>query len=273
MKNILLLIVFILFTFPSHAQRIKVRKLRKLPVSHEAWFPSFSNNNREVFLTGRNYKGLTLYNTRTRKETVISDERGAGSKIIFKDKNKIVYRVTSINKGKSEFKYKTFNLTDKSHSINKSLVIKGIHVSVSGKLIELFDNGVKINTIAPAGDCYYIWASLSPDEKRILFTAAGKGTYVADLNGNILSELGSLNAPSWMNNHWVVGMDDKDNGEIITSSEIIAIHVPSGKKAYITTGTNEIAIYPKSSKAADRVIFHNLKGEIFIVKIRIKNLD
>jgi hypothetical protein len=272
-KNLVYLIVFILFTFPSNAQSIKVRKLKKLHVTHEAWFPSFGNNSREVLLTGRNYKGLTLYNTRTRKESVISDEQGAGSKITFRDRNEMIYRVTTITNGKSEFEYKSFNLDDKTHSVGIKTLPGGIQVSVKGKQIELYSSGEKINTLAPVGNCYYIWASLSPDEKKILFTAVGKGTYIADLEGNVLSELGYLNAPSWMNNEWVVGMDDEDDGEIITSSQVIAIHVPSVKKVNITNGIDEIAMYPKTSKDAERVVFHNPKGEVFIVKIRIKNPD
>ena len=136
MKNFICLIVFILFTFPSNAQSIKVRKLKKLHVSHEAWFPSFGNSSREILLTGRNYKGLTLYNTRTRKETFISDEQGAGSKIIFRDRNEMVYRVTSITNGKSEFEYKTFSFGDKTHSVTKRNLEEGIQVSVKGKQIE-----------------------------------------------------------------------------------------------------------------------------------------
>ena len=269
-KKLIYLIVFILFTFPSQAQSIKVRKLKKLHVSHEAWFPSFGSNSREVFLTGQNYKGLILYNTRTRKETKISDEPGAGYNVELKNNSEISYRVSKGSRGKREFEYKTYNLDSKSHVTTKSAVTEGIQVSVNGKKIELSKPGEEVRKITPVEDRYFVWASLSPDMKKILFTAVGKGTYVSDLDGNIIAELGYLNAPSWINNQWVIGMDDKDDGHITISSEVLAIHVSSGEKQSISGGKNKIAMYPRSSSKGDRVVFHNEKGEIIIVKIRIR---
>ncbi|MEA1898414.1 MAG: hypothetical protein U9N53_12215 [Bacteroidota bacterium] len=270
MKKIIYLIVFILFTLPSHAQSIKVRKLKKLHVTHEAWFPSFGSNSREVLLTGQNYKGLVLYNTRTKKETKISDDPGAGYNVELKSNSEITYRVSKGSRGERKFEYKSYNLTTKSHVATKSAVTEGIQVSVNGKQIELNKPGEEVKIITPVEDRYFVWASLSPDKKNILFTAVGKGTYVSDLDGNIIAELGYLNAPSWINNQWVVGMDDKDDGHTTTSSEVIAIHVSSGEKQSISGGKNEIAMYPKASSKGDRIVFHNEKGEIIIVKIRIR---
>ena len=270
MKKLIYLIAFILFTFPSHAQSIKVRKLKKLHVTHEAWFPSFGSNSREVLLTDRNYKGLSLYNTRTKKETKISDDPGAGYSVVLKNNEEIVYRVSKGSRGKREFEYKSYNLATKSYVATKSAVTEGIQVSVNGKQIELRKPGEELKIITPVEDRYFVWASLSPDKKKILFTAVGKGTYVTDLDGNIIAELGYLNAPSWINNQWVVGMDDKDDGHNTISSKVLVIHVSSGEKQVVSGGKDEIAMYPKASSKGDRIVFHNEKGEIILAKIRIR---
>ena len=143
-------------------------------------------------------------------------------------------------------------------------------VGIDGKIIILRTIHGEENNLAPTGDNYYVWASLSPDNKKILFTAVGKGTFVSDLDGNIIAEAGTLNAPVWINNDWVLGMDDKDDGYIVTSSDLFAVHINSGEKTKITKKTDEIALYPKVSPDSNQILFHNLKGEVFTAKIKIK---
>lgn len=142
---------------------------------------------------------------------------------------------------------------------------------VNGKKIELILPGADPVSMAPVGDFFYIWVSVSPDGSRLLFTAAGKGTFVTDLEGNIIKELGYLNAPTWMNNNWVLGMNDQDDGHKITSSDIIAVHLPSESRKNLTGGSDEIALDPKASISADRIVFQNGVGDVFIMKIRIRD--
>ena len=268
MKKLLYLIVVIFFSFPSYAQSIKVRKLKTLPVKHEAWFPSFGTNSREVLLTGKNYNGLSLYNTRTRKETMISDEPGAGYNLVLTNNEEIVYRVTTGTRGQRKTIYKSYNLDSKSHAELKNSAAKDLEVQVNGKQIELTASGEETKILQPVEGRYYVWASLSPDKRKILFTAVGKGSYVTDLEGNIIYELGYLNAPDWINNQWVVGMDDKDDGEMVISSEILAVHIASGKRKSISEGCT--CMYPKASTNGDRIVYHSQKGEIIVAKIRIR---
>ena len=80
----------------------------------------------------------------------------------------------------------------------------------------------------------YLWASLSPDQSKILFTKAGEGTYTSDLQGNILVEFGNANAPRWSpDGNWIVYMNDKDNGYYYTASEIFVVSADGSKKYQI----------------------------------------
>lgn len=270
MKKLFYLVALLLLIYPAQGQNLKVRKLKKLPLNHEAWFPAFGTNNREVLLTGNNYNGLSLYNTRSRKELVISNEAGAGYKVVLINNEEIVYRLSTGSRGQRKSEYKSYNLATKSHVVTKNYVAEGIGVIVNGKQIELSKPGEEVKIIIPFKDRYFVWASLSPDKEKILFTAVGKGSFVTDLDGNIIAELGYLNAPSWINNQWVVGMDDKDDGHRTISSEVLAIHVLSGEKQSISGGKDEIAMYPRASSKGNRIVFHNEKGEIIIAKIRIR---
>lgn len=154
--------------------------------------------------------------------------------------------------------------TEKVQSLQK------VRARAAGRKIEVSGPDFDTRTLAPVGEYYYVWITLSPDEQHLLFKAVGKGCFVADLEGNIINELGNLNAPSWMNNQWILGMKDKDDGHQFSSSEIIAVHASSGKTNRLSSKTDEIALYPKASPAGDRIVFRNEKGELFTMKIRIK---
>lgn len=231
MKRLIFLCSIIALTFPADAQSIRVKKIRQVRVEHDAYHPSFKDNSHLILLSGRDQQPVSLYNTRTRRDKPVSElQMEPGS----------------------------------NHAAG------AIQAKVDGKKIEMTIPGKAPVKIAPVGEVFYIWVSVSPDQQRLLFTAAGKGTYVSDLDGNIMADLGILNAPSWLNNEWVLGMNDRDDGHQVISSDVHAVHVESGRRENLTAEIQGIALYPKASTDADRVAFHNLKGEVFTMKIKIK---
>ena len=89
--------------------------------------------------------------------------------------------------------------------------------------LNLYRNGEHI-VLKPHGDVNYIWSSLSPNKKYILFNTL-HGTAICDLTGKELVNLGNINAPVWYGNDYVVGMNDQHDGYFITSSEIMMASV------------------------------------------------
>ncbi len=267
----IILIGCLLFALPGFSQDIKVRRIKKLPIDHKAYFPSFGTHKRQVVLTQSNYKGISLYNTFWRRETVISQEPGAGKEVAFIGKNELLYRERTPAGEDADYTYKTYDLKDKEYAEAEKPRSGQPEVRVDRKQLLLVNKGEVVRKIAPVGDHYYIWASLSPGGRKMLFTAAGKGTYVTDLEGNVIASLGMLNDPGWMNDQWVLGMEDKDDGERVLSSNVVARHVPTETRVNLTEDFEGIALYPESSPEAERIVFHNPQGEIFIANIRIKN--
>ena len=118
-------------------------------------------------------------------------------------------------------------------------------------------------------DSRYLWVSLSPNAKMILFTVAGNGTFVCDLNGKIIATLGYLNAPVWYNDNYIVGMQDKDDGHVITSSKVMMMSLNGKVKAQISRA-DEIAMYPSPTAKSSKIAYNTINGEIQIVEIQIK---
>lgn len=123
----------------------------------------------------------------------------------------------------------------------------------------------KLNPVDGANG--YIWASLSPDGKNILFTAAGSGTFVCDVDGKVVAKLGYLNAPTWYDNNFVVGMQDKDNGDFVTESKIVMKSI-NGKTEKVLSDPKQISMYPTASSVAKKVAYNTDKGEIYVVELK-----
>lgn len=261
---------FFLIASLNIAQSVKVIKNEKL-ISGEVerlYFPRFSPDGNYVLLTKDNFKGLWRYNISEDKLTQINDYYGSGYNTVI---NPVDGKINFI---KDEFKNKRKESVQKifDPNLNSEItdsVINNTQPKVYSENSQIIINHSRIRkTIKPLGEGNYIWVSLSPKNDKILFTFAGKGTYICDLNGRIISELGYANAPKWSpDGKWIVYMDDKDDGLNYVSSDII-ISSSDGKFKFNITDTNsEIEMYPEWSSEGNKIVYHNLDGDIFIAEL------
>jgi N-acetylmuramoyl-L-alanine amidase len=73
----------------------------------------------------------------------------------------------------------------------------------------LVTNGETSYVLAPNGDdASYFWASVSPDGKHLVYVTAKYGTFVCDINGNNVRSMGRMNAPKWLSNNHISGMQE-----------------------------------------------------------------
>ena len=118
----------------------------------------------------------------------------------------------------------------------------------------------------------YIWASLSPDRTKIVYFVMSLGsTFVCDLNGRVLANLGSnFHAPQWLNNDWVIGMDDKDDGKVHTASHIVAVTADGKVRQNLTQPGGSLDMYPTASPDGKKIAFHTTAGELYIMEVIVK---
>lgn len=272
MKKILLLSAFVFLSSFGFSQNIKIKRVKRISINHKVNFVSFAGSRNELFINGKENKGLSIYNIKKKYEEVITDDSGAGLNPQILPDGTIKYKKVTFIDGRKHTEYIVSSLNKKiSNTQNKKTTIINLaKAKSSAKKIVYIDSRGNQKELQPAGNVYYIWVSLSPDNSKILFTASGKGTFVSDTTGKILYKLGKLNASSWVNNEWVIGMDDKDDGEVLLSSTIDAIHISTAKRVKLVNKENKIAVYPQVSPTLDRILFTNAKGEAYYANIRIK---
>jgi hypothetical protein len=295
-RSILTLTVLFLVFLNANSQTV----IKRETLAQKGFNPVLNTAGDKLLFTASGFSGLNLVDLSTNQVTEISKEAGAGYEPQFSTDNaQIYYRKTSFENNRRFNAVLSFDIKTKRNSellapqrmlnkiypltngviafsgknILRATAIKStaapIVVSANDELRIMLYNG-KISYLNPLNmpEPRYIWVSLSPDNKKILFTAAGKGTYICDLNGKILSSLGSINAPVWFNNDYVVAMEDKDDGHRVTSSKIVLISVVKKTKTDIST-TNKIAMYPTASGKASRIAYHTENGEIEVVEIKM----
>lgn len=125
------------------------------------------------------------------------------------------------------------------------------------------------NILNPLGKGNYIWVSISPDKKQILFHKAEKGTFVCDLKGENIIELGNINNPKWVQgSDWVIGTEETDDGHKYLKSDIILFNAKDRTRINMTANTDHIALYPSISSKFDRLIFNDENGKLYISELK-----
>lgn len=282
----ILTFVLCLCALPSLGQIAKVEKsyLVELPSAAQAFHPVFSSDGEKLLLTSTNHVGLSVYDLKRESMEVITDAQGAGFQATFDEAGEqVLYRAVSRKKGRLYKTLMNYDLNEQSQTAlsgelrsqseladlrkaNLRRAMPGVRVSTANLKIIVHKEG-KQKELTPLQDVPgYIWVSLSPDASKILFTAVSRGTFVCDLDGNILSSLGFINAPVWYGNDLVVGMEDKDDGEQVTSSKIV-VATADGKVSQTLTPADRIAMYPAVSLATGRIAYNTDKGELYIMEV------
>ena len=136
-------------------------------------------------------------------------------------------------------------------SINKGQLM----ITINGKTRQLSPNGTQFS---------YMWPSLSPDGTKVLFYQAAHGAYVCDLDGSNVRKVGQMRAPVWYDNNTIVGMMDKDDGEFIYASTIVAATLDGAPQ--VLTDDATLAMYPHAT--AGKIAFSTPAGEAYIINVK-----
>lgn len=260
------------------AQILHVDSVKELVLAHPVEKVEIAPTGRFLLLTDYNYKGLTRMDLATQEEKIVTAAAGAGYRtkilrngdIIYREVTRVPQRVTTIKRYVSDTENTTTVVTATQKSLLPANVVEENSVETNEDfLLELTLNGEK-RVLSPLGkDKRYIWPSISPDGKKLLFFVSAQGAYVCDLNGDNVVALGILRAAKWYNNSIVVGQRDKDNGVVTTSSQIIAKNITTGLEQ-VLTGEDIIAMYPSVAGDEGKILFSTPEGKAYLIHVNTK---
>ncbi|MFH1851946.1 MAG: hypothetical protein ABIA75_06340 [Candidatus Neomarinimicrobiota bacterium] len=271
------------------------------------YHPQFSPDDSRLLLTKSNFQGLFEYHLETGDLKTVTDETGAGYQPAYSvDGQTIYYRTSVMNDRQNYFSLVRYNsatgekiiveagkrdLSPPQNLASGSVVyttdneIREIEIAVRQKkavcstpYAQIHESksiritaGEEAKVIQPKGNRMYLWPSVSPDSNRLLFTVAGMGTFISDLDGNILVELGQANVPSWSpDGKWIVFMRDIDDGHLITASDIYIANADGSSVMNITSTPNIIELYPNWSHEGSKIVCSTDDGAIYLINLEWK---
>lgn len=279
MKKVFFLVA-LAFGMMVNAQVLEVASVQQLDLpTGDVKVAGIAPDGSYILLTTGSNQGLKQFNLADKSMVTLSEAPGAGYNAnISADGQTVVYRETSFDANRmrqqalkshnfiSGKKQQVLNSTRSSRklAINGNLIAARPTCSIEDRQLMLTIGGTTTQ-LSPCGtNKSYIWPSISPNGQKVLFYVCGEGAYVCNLNGSGLQYLGhNLRAPKWYNDNIVIGMNDKDNGEIVISSQIIAVNL-SGASQVLSTGIN--AMYPYACNG--KIVCSGLNGETYLISVR-----
>jgi len=131
----------------------------------------------------------------------------------------------------------------------------------------IYDGKIR-KVLNPNGKNIYLWQSLSPDETKIVYVAINNGchAFVCNTDGKDVVDLGHyIGAPTWLNNNWIIGQQDEDDGHQMTASRLVAIHPDGSGFQMLPTPEQAFPINPSASHNG-KVVFEN-EGKIYLMNL------
>lgn len=280
----------------SHAQIAQVNSIEPLlrGVEKEMYYPVLSQDGSKLLFTSVNCQGLKMYDFNDDVTIKISDKERAGLDASFSTDGRVVYFVDQeFKNGKNICQAKKFDISSKQETaisdggklVTRPIAVKGgVMTSVDGKMkatttgynavrvqgakLYITKNGVEKSYSPVEETAGYLWASISPDESKVMFFAAGRGIVVTDLNGQIISELGNYESPVWFGNNHVVAMNAKHNGYQNISSQILIMNV-DGTQIQELTKPESMTMNPTASFDTGKIVYNTIDGRLYQMNISL----
>ncbi len=303
MRSVFFLSILLL-TIQVYPQTLRVRSVKRIiPEKTGSYLlTGIVPGTGQVLVAGEGYNGLSLLDTRKGKMTEISKDPGAGYEpAVTADGRKVIYRSDSFDENLKVSSIYAYDIETGSNELlaargrgvispavaGNSVLLKSdsetrveqrgpalksagdrIFLVIEDMLPVLYRNDER-KALSPNGDGFYIWASLSPDGTMILYNYQGRGSFICDTDGKILHDLGNINAPKWFNDKIVIGMDDKDDGHMITSSELVYYSLGDRKRIILTSTPERSEMFPFAS-GSKKIAFCTDNGDIYLMKVRVR---
>lgn len=262
----------------ASAQVLEVVSMQQLPITAQADMKvaGVSPAGDYVLFTNGSNKGLQCYNMASQTLTTITEADGAGYNVqLSQDGQEVVFRETSFDRNNlRQNKIIRMNMSNQRQNVvarsqrDMKLMATSDNLTtvvIADRKIVLKHNGLS-TTLAPNGmNESYLWPSVSPDGKKICYYVAGKGCFVANIDGsNPLFIARDCRAAKWYNNNIIVAMADEDDGHFTTASAIVAYSLNGQKQ--VLTSNKMIAMYPYT--AENMIVFSTLKGETYRLNVK-----
>lgn len=278
MKKTFLLVAACLMCVLANAQIFLVESVEKLPGAsfQDARVAGISPDGSYVLMTTGGENGLWRYDLKSDRLSLISDAPGAGYNVqVSRNGQELVYsemviladRSIANNIYRANLAQNTYAQVAKEQANFSQLTFAEENIQLINEDCQMYiiKNGKKVH-LAPQGKDYtYIWQSLSPNKKKVLYYVSELGCYVCNTDGSNSQFIGfDCRAPRWYDNQTIIGMYDIDDEHFTVSSRIVAYTLDG--KYQILTGPDMIAMYPFATEG--KIAFSTVDSQTYLINVK-----
>ena len=277
MNRLALLLALVAIVLPSVAQEVEITSQRRLleGIEGPAFYPVLNSaGDRLLFCTEKG--ALKLYDLADDVTTVVTEDFVAGNDASFGSDGKVYFVTQRV--GEDNLVYRTgqsFDAATRQVDIVTPTRHGAMHVKPAEQGGAAWTEGSRVHVTVDGQErvfspvdswAGYLWASLSPDGKRVAFFAAGKGIVVIDLRGQVLAMLGNYEVPCWYNNDYLVAQNAKDDGHQFTSSQLLLLKADGTWQTELTRPAS-MAMHPTCG--GGKIVYTTIDGLLYEMKINI----
>lgn len=289
-KTIVLILCF--FALAASAQRVQVLSDRVV-VSSGGYFPQLSDDGKKLIYAPTDAVELKIMDLDTKQVSTISNKDLPGFEAKFGPDGKVYY--VTMARQPNHLVYRTGRRYDPETGENEVLLegqhgqvlavrgsegmaITGEHESYNirnagtfaitrGATIYVFRDGRKAKELTPVKDVVgLLWASVSPDGRRIVFEAVSKGVMVCDMEGRIVAKLGRYLMPCWLNDDYIIAMCNSKYNKY----NIYLLRSDGSSSRSLTPNVSG-PIQPMVS--GHKVCYTTKKGAVHIMELEVKTAE
>ena len=264
----------------AHAQIADVSTPRPLlrGTQSDLYNPILSEDGTKLLFSNSDYSDLRLYDFTLGTTVRISDDARTGFSARFDDDGQSVTYISQHADARGRnlrtaHRYDiATGLTTDAGGPSRVSVLPDKRGNTSVRTVDnrlYISSGNTEQCYSPVEAIAYPWASLSPDGSKVMFVAAGKGVYITDLKGNILSHVGNYEAPVWYGNNHIVAMRATDDGHQYSSSQIVLARADGTAEQEITRPSS-MTMNPAASISAGKIIYSTIDGYLYQVDVTLK---
>ncbi len=293
-KRLSIMLMLVALMLPVMAQQVEVISLSRL--FDEPWEPAYFpvlNQTGERLVYQTDDSGMKMYDLTNDQIATITTDKVAGNDVCWGGDGKVYFVSSEADENHLIYRTgrcfdlvtgQTVNVTEPQHGAVRAVpATRGAAMRSDAQNFKSSSNiggaawteGSRVHVLVGGEErvfspvdswAGYLWASLSPDGKRVAFFAAGKGIVVIDLRGQMLAMLGNYEMPCWYNNDYLVAQNAKDDGHQFTSSQIVLLKADGTFKTELTK-PESMTMMPTCG--GGKIVFTTIDGLLHEMRINI----
>lgn len=247
-----------------------------LPLPKGSHHPVISPDGSKLLFSTEIHTGLKVLNFADGEISVLDDAAAAGFQPVFStDCKTVYYRTAEMIDGLMYRDVRSYTFSEGTprrvaapsrEKVDLPSMAGGDYAVADYQTVKVVRSG-KVLELNPLPQSHsYLWASLSADGERLLFTEPFMGVFVANADGSdarCVTKKGDY--ASWAGKNKIVAVVSTDDGYQLTESKLVLFDLSNNTSENLTP--DAMLVSEATASADGKVVFTDIEGNMFTLNI------